>query len=374
MNKVSSVRCGSYDPDLVCGAVAEALDLIGCALPSRGTVLIKPNVMSQNRPEQHTVTHHAVVAALCRLLADNGCRVQIGDSEAFFERGLTRKAFATTRLQQVASRYGASLVAFEEQPLVECPTGLDWLPRLYLPRAVMDADAVVNAPKLKSHSGLRLSGALKNMFGCVPGGYKQRIHRWASNDFDLSDAILAIHRIVRPALSVMDAVVGLDGGPAAIGRPIEVGRILAASNPAALDVVACRILGYDPAEVSTLERARASGMIDDFGDVELLGSVERRPFKRLVRGPIATAKGSDGFFVTATYVDVRVSRACNGCGECVGACPVGAISDAVGRVAVDRQLCLNCYHCLSVCPEGALRIDASALNNVVRGVRTLTGI
>ena len=46
----------------------------------------------------------------------------------------------------------------------------------------------------------------------------------------------------------------------------------------------------------------------------------------------------------------------------------------MGRVAVDRQLCLNCYHCLSVCPEGALRIDASALNNVVRGVRTLTGI
>ena len=156
---------------------------------------------------RYTVTHYSVVAALCQLLADNGCRVQIGDSEAFFERGMTRKAFRVTRLEQVAARYGACLVPFEEQPLVEVATGLAWLPHLSLPRALLDADVVINAPKLKSHSGMRLSGALKNMFGCVPGGHKQRIHVLSANAFELSDAFLAIHRLVRPALAVMDAVV-----------------------------------------------------------------------------------------------------------------------------------------------------------------------
>ena len=374
MNKVSAVGCESYDLDVVCGAMGAVLDQLGYVLPRGQTVLIKPNVMSQNRPQQHTVTHYSVVAALCQLLADNGCRVQIGDSEAFFERGMTRKAFRVTRLEQVAARYGACLVPFEEQPLVEVATGLAWLPHLYLPRALLDADVVINAPKLKSHSGMRLSGALKNMFGCVPGGHKQRIHVLSANAFELSDAFLTIHRLVRPALAVMDAVVGLDGGPAAIGRPVQVGRLLAATNAAALDVVACRIIGYEPSEVATLERAQASGMIGDFNDVEVLGTIEPHHFKRLVRGPIARSKDSDGFFVTATSVDLKVTAACSRCRACIGACPVAAITDSGRRVAIDRQLCLNCYHCLAVCPEDAIRIDPSPMNSVVRGVRAVTGI
>ena len=160
----------------------------------------------------------------------------------------------------------------------------------------------------------------------------------------------------RPALAVLDAVVGLDGGPAAIGRPVQVGRLLAATNAAALDVVACRIIGYEPSEVATLERAQASGMIGDFSDVEVLGTIEPHHFKRLVRGPIARSKDSDGFFVTATSVDLKVTAACTRCRACIGACPVGAITDSGRRVAIDRQLCLNCYHCLAVCPEDAIRM------------------
>jgi len=374
MDLVSAVECRSYEPGTVYDAVVSALTSIGYEVPGGRTVLIKPNVMSQNRPEQHTVTHFAVVAALCRLLAEHGCRVQIGDSEAFFERGMTRRAFRTTRLDRVASRFGATLIPFEEQPLVGLPTGLPWLDTLYLPQAVVEADVVINAPKLKSHSGLRLSGALKNMFGCVPGGYKQWIHRWSSSDFELSDVFVALHRLVPPAVSVMDAVVALDGGPAAIGRGVPTGRILASTSAAALDVVACRMIGYDPGEVSTLERARAAGLIRDYDEVDVVGSVERANFRRLPRGDIPLRKGSDGFLVTATYVDVAVGAACDGCGLCLGSCPVDAIVRDGARVAVREQLCINCYHCLTVCPRDALRARPSAANLAIRGVRTLVGI
>lgn len=374
MNTVSAVECRSYAYGTVYEAVTSALHLIGYPIPTAGTVLIKPNVMSQNRPEQHTVTHFAVVAALCRLLAEHGCRVQIGDSEAFYERGMTRRAFRTTGLDRVASRYGATLVPFEEQPLVGLATGLSWLPTLHLPRALLDADVVINAPKLKSHSGLRLSGALKNMFGCVPGGYKQWLHRWSANDFELSDAMLAIHRLVPPAVSVMDAVVALDGGPAAIGRGVPTGRILASTNAAALDVIACRMIGYDPSEVPTLERARASGMIAGYDDVELRGTIEPRTFRRLTRGAVPLRKESDGFFVTATYVDVRVGRGCNGCDACLDACPVGAITREGPRATISTERCINCYHCLTVCPTDAVRTHASPANLAVRGVRTVARI
>lgn len=374
MNLVSAVECPSYEFATVYDAVTSALDVIGYPIPSGRTVLIKPNVMSQNRPEQHTVTHFAVVAALCRLFAEHDCRIQIGDSEAFYERGMTRRAFRTAGLDRVASRYGATLVPFEEQPLVGLDTGLSWLPTLHVPRALLEADIVINAPKLKSHSGMRLSGAVKNMVGCVPGGYKQFIHRWSSNDFELSDAILAIHRLVTPAVSVMDAVVALDGGPAAIGRGVPTGRILASTNPAALDVVACRMIGYDPSEVPLLERAQASGMIGDYNDVELLGTIEPRRFRRLTRGAVPLRKDSDGFFVTATYVNVRVSSACNGCNACLDACPVAAITRDGARATIRQEQCIKCYHCLTVCPRDAIRTRSSPANLAIRGVRTLAGI
>ena len=160
--------------------------------------------------------------------------------------------------------------------------------------------------------------------------------------------------------------------------------INSASYPLRIDVLcgsvvqrpqlACRIIGYEPSEVATLERAQASGMIGDFSDVEVLGTIEPHHFKRLVRGPIARSKDSDGFFVTATSVDLKVTAACTRCRACIGACPVGAITDSGRRVAIDRQLCLNCYHCLAVCPEDAIRIDPSPMNSVVRGVRAVTGI
>lgn len=374
MDLVSAVECPSYELGAMYEAVTSALDMVDYRIPSGGTVLIKPNVMSQNRPEQHTVTHFAVVAALCRLLAEHGCHIQIGDSEAFYEPGMTRRAFRTTGLDRVASRYGATLIPFEEQPLVGLETGLPWLPTLHLPQALLDADVVINAPKLKSHSGMRLSAAVKNMFGCVPGGYKQWIHRWSANDFELSDAMVAIHRLVRPAVSVLDAVVALDGGPAAIGRGVPTGRILASTNAAALDVVACRMIGYDPTEVPLLEQAKASGMIGDYDDVGLLGTIEPRAFRRLARGTVPLSKESNGLFVTATYVDVRVSRACNGCDACLDACPVAAIERDGARATISEDRCINCYHCLTLCPRDAIRTRSSLKNLAIRSVRTFTGI
>lgn len=114
-------------------------------------------------------------------------------------------------------------------------------------------------------------------------------------------------------------------------------------------------------------------MIGDFSDVEVLGTIGPGVlFKRLVRGPIARSKDSDGFFVTATSVDLKVTAACTRCRALHRARPVGVITTPAA-CRHDRQLCLNCYHCLAVCPEDAIRIDPSPMNSVVRGV-VVTGI
>ncbi len=240
MDKVSVVECGSYELEEVYAAVKKALCQINFVIPENKMVLLKPNLMSQNSPEQHSVTHYALVDALCRMLKEKNCRIVIGDSSAFYQKGLTKEAFKTSKIKEVADKYGATLIAFEEAPLVLVPidigrtvktvpsrvlpakqnmkTSPSYLQELYLPQILFDVDLVINVCKLKTHGSMRLSGAIKNMFGCLPGGYKQRIHMWVDNKFELSDVILNIHESVKPALSVMDAVYSLDGGPSAIGN------------------------------------------------------------------------------------------------------------------------------------------------------------
>lgn len=375
MEKVAAVECLSYDEADVDQAVTEALSRIEFRIPEKTTVLVKPNIMTQNRPEQHTGTHPAVVAALCRILKAYGCRVIIGESISFYQKGLTRKAFVTSGIDKVAEKFEAELIAFEEEPLVRISENLQGLEEFYVPRILLDVEQVINVCKLKTHGSLRLSGAIKNIFGCLPGGYKQKIHCLTENEFELANVFIDLHQLIRPSLSLMDAVVSLDGGPTAIGRPVKTARIFAATNAAALDVVAARMIGYQPDKLPILIQAKNRGMIENFDAVTVLGSVTQVVFKKLVTADIFREFNKNSIFVRDTCVDLDISPSrCISCKACVCACPVGAIQEKKGSFSLDTVFCLSCYHCLFVCPAKAIRIKSSGLNKLIRGVRWLAGI
>lgn len=371
MEKVAAVLCSTYELEKVYQGVLEALNRIGSRVPENKTVLIKPNLMAQNKPEQHTITHFAIIDAICRILDEHNCKILIGDSSAFYQKGITIKAFETSGYRAVAEKYAARLVAFEKQPLVKINTGLSGIMKeLYIPRVLLDADMVINACKLKSHGSMRLSGALKNMFGCLPGGYKQKMHLWTKNELELADIMLDIHDIVKPSVSIMDAVYGLDGGPTALGRPVHTSRILAAENAAALDIIACKMIGYEPDEVELLVCALKRHMIKSFEDVELLGDIDPLRFKHLLKGPFSEDKGKNSIFVTETYITPQIDRLdCNRCGHCVEICPVQAISFMKGKVEVDPDRCINCCRCLYECPIDAIKVSCSSLNKLIRAGR-----
>jgi len=370
MEKVSAVKCESYDLDDVYLTVKEALKRIDFTFPENKTVLIKPNVMSQNRPEQHTITHYSIIDALCRLLKERNCKIQIGESIAFYQEGLTMAAFETAKILEVADKYGVSLVAFEKEPLVAIRSNLVGLKELFIPQVLLDADLVINVCKLKTHATTRLSGAVKNMFGCLPGGYKQKIHILVNNEFELSDVFIDIHNVVKPALSIMDAIVSLDGGPSAIGKPVKTKRLLASVNAAAADVVACRMIGYEPTDIPTLICAKKRQMIKDFDDIQILGEIIPVKFKNLIKGDLDKPFDKNSIFVRNTYVDVFiVQEKCTKCKKCIAPCPVGAIKEYNDKIAIDTGLCINCYHCLFVCPDEAIKIKPSIMNKLIRAIR-----
>ena len=378
MQRVSLADADNYTLDVISGAILKNFTDLKFPIPCGKKILLKPNVLAQNRPDQHSITHHLFIEALCKILMEYNNKITIGESIAFYQKGLTRKAFISSKLDDIAGKYNINLVAFdEEKPVRIKEKHVSDIP-LYLPQIIFSQDLIINLPKLKTHSGLRLSGAVKNLFGCIPGGYKQKIHIYSSNDFELSDVFLDLVQIIKPAINIMDAVFSLDGGPSAAGKPVFTGKIIAAYDPVALDIIASGILGYKPEEISTLIRAKERKMIDDFNAVEITGTMPKAVFKKLIKGPIATVKPEDNMFVTDTFVNpVIIAGKCNLCQECIEFCPANAIGKNISNKKVpviDYGLCINCYYCLKACRQSAFSTKASLKNKFINFIRFVLNI
>lgn len=239
--EVAIMDAARYDESLIAAKITVALAALALEIPHNAQVLVKPNLLAQNSPQQCGTTHPAVVAAICSLLRDNGCAITIGDSSAFWQPGNTRRAFATSGIAKVASRFGATLVAFEEDGgRMHHRSENRVLKDILLARALDETDYMVNVPKHKTHSFFRLSGAVKNLFGLVPGGAKYEYHFLGGfRRTDFGEKLADIAAMVPRSLTVLDAITGLEGyGPAATGKPRETGLLLVSDNPFAVDCAA----------------------------------------------------------------------------------------------------------------------------------------
>lgn len=363
--KVAVMDAPRYDAVLIAEKLLEALAAIGHALPRGARVLVKPNILAQNYPVQCATTHPAVIDAVCSLLADSGCAITIGESSAFWQPGHTRRAFKTSGIAAVAKKYGAAIVAFEEDggKLYRREENLALRDAL-LTRRLDETDFLVNVPKLKTHSFLRMSGAVKNLFGLVPGGAKYENHFVGDYTREAFGEKLAdIAALVPRGLTVMDAIWGLEGfGPAAIGTPKDTELLIVSDNPFAVDCVAARVIGLDPMAVKSVSAGVRRGLIPANATPLVVGdhsSIPSVPY-RLPKEKEEEPRERDALYRVITVRPfVKVAR-CVRCGACVDACPSGAITlpsggRGVGAV-IDRDRCLNCWLCHYCCPERAIAL------------------
>jgi len=380
---VSLRRCTSYDPDRVYEAVTRSLADITFKIPAGSRVLLKPNIIAQNTPEQAATTHPAVIDALCRWFSDHGCSVSIGDSSAFYQGGCTRAGLETSGMRAVAEKYGARLVPFETT-LLKKITGMAYLDPLYITSEVFENDLVVNVPKLKVHRLARVTGAIKNMYGCVVGGTKQIYHTRYQGRPDYKEfwgkPLVDVYQAVSPGLTVMDAVVGLDrDGPAATGDPRLTGHILASRSGPALDIAACRLIGVDPVRVPAVREAVDRGLASEKG-LDLAGDLPF-PVARYTIPPDEKPKKGfwkkiDDYAFQQFIVEPRISRdRCTRCGDCVNQCAAGAIAyNKKGDPVIDYSRCIYCYCCEEYCAPGAVSLHGSVANHVIRGIRAIKKI
>lgn len=370
--KVSVVRCNSYNQHEVDNAVKKAISLIGGIDIKKGSkVLLKPNVLGNHKPEKYITTHPSVLDAVCRLLRDKRLKLVIGDSAGMGIYGGTKTALISSGIGEVAKKYKAKLIPLES---VQCNViqnkNYKILKNIIISCTALEADYIINIPKLKTHTLVKYTGAVKNMFGTIPGGNKTNYHKIATTEDNFAHLLLDIYQNVTPQLNIMDGVYGIEGnGPGTGGRKRKAGIILASKNGIAVDFVASKIIGFDPLEIKTNKFALQRRLFD--GKIEVLGEKDisvkfKQPIK--VRHFIPQFMMKLVLRYIVAYPKINNDK-CKLCMTCVKACPARTIRMKGKHPFIYRENCINCYCCHELCLYNAINLKRSFIINILYKVK-----
>ena len=375
--KVSISRCLDYDPDRVEEAFAACLAPLGTieSFVHRGSrVLVKPNLLASRPPEAAVTTHPTVVRAAIRTLQSAGAEVVVGDSPG--GRNTPERYAALLRrtgLAPVLEECGCEAVFFDDATSELPSPGGRVYRRFRVARAVTEADAVVSLSKCKTHQLTFCTGAVKNCYGYIPGVAKAEYHLHSGQDpRRFASLLLDLYLARPPVLSVMDAIIGMEGNGPSNGQPRALGLLLASPHAPDLDFVQAMLMSIDPLAVPTIREAADRGVGPRMAEeIELFGAtfsdLPAAPFERpgahlSSRVPAPLIRTATRFFAVRPRV---VNDRCRGCGMCAESCPPGAI-DMLGRYPqIRHQDCIRCFCCQELCPADAIAVDRPFLRRLI---------
>jgi uncharacterized protein (DUF362 family) len=234
-------------------AVRECLEICEWQrwVPRDGLVVIKPNLCTAvSEKIKGSNTHAAVTAAVCEVLLSRTNRIYIGESNGL--RQTAHDSFAVSGYLSLAQKLGVKLVNFSEVPWV--PALCEPAGEIELPGLLLEADAFITLPVLKTHALTYFTGALKNQWGCLPQYDRILLHTW------LDELIVSLHRLLRPKLALMDAIVGMEGRGPTNGRPRRLDLVLASQDAVALDAAAMRLVSLEPKRARHIVLAAEQGL------------------------------------------------------------------------------------------------------------------
>ncbi len=364
-NNVSIIRCADYDNEAVFNAVREAVDAAGGLDVAGKSVLLKPNMLATADPEGAVTSRPEFLRAAIRLVRERGAsRILVGDSPAVQSGDSVGQK---SGLKPVALDEGAEWVDFNDSVEVAVPEGR-LVKRFTMAKAVAETDCVISLCRLKTHSFMYFTGAVKNMFGAIPGLQKSAFHLRFPGKHEFGVMLADLMLAVKPSYALMDAIVGMEGPGPRNGSPRQIGVVLAGANAFAVDWVASSLVGYKPLDIPYLREAAADPVYGfDPDSIEHRGvrpEQARVPDFKLVPivvNDVPKSKGPFGRLIrNLTVPRPFFSRErCVLCGACVKICPGSALTIAAGRagerfIAVEYQKCVRCYCCHEVCPEDAI--------------------
>jgi uncharacterized protein (DUF362 family)/Pyruvate/2-oxoacid:ferredoxin oxidoreductase delta subunit len=378
-SRVAVVKCEDYSEDKVHTAVTTGIGLIGgvSAFVKKGEqILLKPNLLAGDAPQKAVTTHPAVFKAVARLFMDEGARVLYGDSPG---KGKPERIAQQAGIKEVADNLGIQLADFRTPVTVSYPAAL-LAKQLVLAAGVLEADGIVSIAKMKTHGFTRITGAVKNQFGCIPGLRKAEYHVKMPDIFEFSKVLVDINNYIKPRLYILDGIIAMEGNGPRSGEPVPMKVLLFSTDPVALDAVFCRLIHLNPLFVPTSKTGKKAGLgaylpeeIDILGE-ENISQLINKNFKATRRKPerLASARYFPTFLKNlVSPKPVILYDRCVNCGSCVLQCPVNpkAVNwphnNTAEKPVYNYKDCIRCYCCQEICPEKAIDIKVPPLGKLI---------
>lgn len=384
--RVYAVRCPEYSE--AGDKVVELMSMAGGMerfVKTGERILVKPNLLLSADPSRAVTTHPSIVSAVSMQVKAAGGNACIADSPGSgytFNRKTLERVYRTCGITASAEDSGAELNLETTYQILSFPQG-KLIKRFEVISPFVECDGMINLSKLKTHSFTAMTGAVKNLFGIIPGRLKTGYHSKLRDKQDFTGMLLDLAAMAAPRLSVMDAVVGMEGNGPAGGNTRKVGWLLASESPLALDVAAAWIMGLAFEANPMMREAEKRGLRPlrpedirlegaEWGELETPGFklpdsiLSDAEFTRIPR----FLENSAMRIVRrgATRTPRIIKDKCTACGACRNACPVGAVKIEKNRAAsINVRECIRCYCCHEMCSYDAVELRSGFLFRMLNG-------
>ena len=239
---------------------------------------------------------------------------------------------------------------------------------MHFAKCIFEADVIISLPKMKTHGFTLYTGAIKNLYGTLPGFQKARFHKKYPHPDKFSEVLADVYGFVKPQLHLMDGILGMEGNGPATGDLRNTGLLLASTDGVALDTVASHLMGFKKDDIDAIRIAGKRGLGEtDLHKIEVIGeSLKSALIQDFSLPSNFYMKFVPEFLVhlIGRFVWVKPKAdytKCTGCQVCARGCPVEAITMHNGKPVMDYSKCINCLCCNESCPENAIVQEMSWL-------------
>jgi uncharacterized protein (DUF362 family)/NAD-dependent dihydropyrimidine dehydrogenase PreA subunit len=300
--------------------------------------------------------------------------ISYGDSPG--HPGNPEKTARICGIKEVAERYNLSFGDFSKGKTIEFPEGKT-ANSFEICNAALDCDVIINICKMKTHQLERITGAVKNMLGCVCGIQKAKMHVKYPNPDSFGKMLIDLNLLLKPRLHIMDGIIAMEGNGPMSGDKVQMNCILISTDPVALDSIFCRLINLDTELVPTIKFAQEYKLGNsDESNIEIFGDDISQLINskfNVERGSVKIRKGSMAGIVK-TYFAKRpyiINRQCKRCGICIQSCPIDEKAiyypDSKCKKAPKfiYDKCIRCYCCQELCPEKAIIVKTPVLGKFI---------
>ena len=377
-SRVAAIKADSYEKNVLNDALKKIFNYFPEFLETikpETKILLKPNVLSQTNPESCVDTHPEIIRAVINFIKPFGCKITIGDSPGNAKANV-KEIFKNSGITKVAEEENVGISYFNDN-IIEYKnekTKIKGMERVFIAKSVKEAYIIVNLPKFKTHNLMNFTGAVKNMFGIIPGFNKSKYHILYPTPKEFAKALLEVFTIAKPHFTIMDAIVGMEGHGPQGGKPKHIGAVIGGYDCVSIDTYCCSIIGYEKGDVYTNLYGDEYGVCNgDINRIELVGDdiiqFNNDEFELVKNLDYILRRIPKALFSIITPIAKKIriepciiKEKCTGCGVCINNCPAKTmLFDKNKKAKIKYKNCIMCFCCHELCSFKAIDIRRSWL-------------